>query len=169
LTSLSDRPGLELELVAGGDADTRSLIDRCAAELALPARVHGLVPTLGPLMDRAHVVVTKAGGLVVSECLARGRPLILPWPAAGQERGNLRRAVAVGAAVALDDPRELGRALHQLAAQPARRATMASAAARAGVRGASDRIARDLMQDLDGSDAGETEGRVQRLAVGGAR
>ena len=107
-----------------------------------------VVPTLQPLIDRAHVVVTKAGGLVVTECLARGRAMVLPWPAYGQERGNRAQAVARGAAVALEEPSRIGLVLGDLARAPARVRRMTRAAARTTVGSAASRIASDLL-DLE--------------------
>ena len=61
----------------------------------IEARAEGLYAAI----DAADVVVTKAGGLTVSECLARGRAMVLPFAARGQERGNLFYAIDAGAAV----------------------------------------------------------------------
>jgi processive 1,2-diacylglycerol beta-glucosyltransferase len=129
---------VELELVAGGNRDVR---EHLVAERRGP--VHGFAPDLRALIDRADVVITKAGGLVVSECLARGRAMLLPWPAPGQERGNRAHAVAVGAARAVDDPRATGAALRDLPAF-----AMGRAAARAAIRGAAAAIAADLVEEL---------------------
>jgi processive 1,2-diacylglycerol beta-glucosyltransferase len=129
---------IELEIVAGGDAELRA---RLVAEQRGP--VHGFATDLRRLLDGADVVVTKAGGLVVSECLARGRAMLLPWPAPGQERGNRAHAIAVGAARAVDDPRDTGAALRELPAF-----AMGRAAARAAAPDAAARIAADLVDEL---------------------
>ncbi len=127
--------GVELEIVTGHDAQLR---DELAALHRGP--VHGFVPGLRELIDRSDVVVTKAGGLIVSECLARGRAMVLPWPAPGQERGNRAHAIAVGAARACDDPNQTGAVLASLPAL-----VMGYAGARAARRGAAAQIAADLL------------------------
>lgn len=148
LASVAGIPNIDLDVVAGNDPGlARSLADGVAA-LGLQARVHGSLPSLKPIMQQAHVVVTKAGGLVVSECLAQGRGIVFPWPAPGHERGNRTQALAVGAAVGLDDPRRLGATLDRLARAPGRVVELGMAAAKAAPRGAAQRIARDLMQGL---------------------
>ncbi|HEU0031588.1 MAG TPA: hypothetical protein VFQ53_13205 [Kofleriaceae bacterium] len=135
-----------LDLVAGGDPTLRA---RLADEGRGP--VHGFVPGLRALIDRAGIVVTKAGGLITTECLARGRAMVLPWPAPGHERGNRAHVVAAGAARALADPAHTGAAIASLPY-----VVMGQAAARAAQRGAADRIARVLV------------GAAERRQVGGA-
>ncbi|MFT3693209.1 MAG: hypothetical protein QM831_08710 [Kofleriaceae bacterium] len=77
------------------------------------ARADGLYAAI----DRADVVVTKAGGLTVAECMARGRAMVLPFAAPGQERGNVFYALHAGAAVRAELP-DLGDVLAELVAEP---------------------------------------------------
>lgn len=100
----------QLEVLAGEHlAYARKLLPQ--AQVA--ARVEGLYDAI----DRADVVVTKAGGLTVAECLARGRAMVLPFAAPGQERGNLFYAVHAGCAVRAELP-DLGDVLAELVAEP---------------------------------------------------
>lgn len=139
VASMAGAPA-ELDIVCGRDPERARVVISTGVE----ARIHGFT-ALKPLIDRAHVVVTKAGGLVVSECLARGRGMVLPWPAPGQERGNHAHAVNGGAALALVAPDDAGACLRSLAVSPERVAGMARAALRLAVRGAADAIATDLL------------------------
>lgn len=97
------------------------------------AEVVDKLPGLLSAIDDADVVVTKAGGLVTSECLARGRGLILPYAAPGQERGNLFYALDAGAAARPNEVADTGALIERLASEPGRLRQMgldASAAAR---------------------------------------
>ena len=69
-------------------------------------------------IDRADLVVTKAGGLTVSECLARGRAMVLPFAAPGQERGNLFYALDAGAAVRPSELADLADTIEGLIGEP---------------------------------------------------
>jgi processive 1,2-diacylglycerol beta-glucosyltransferase len=149
LASVSPETAVDLEIVAGDDAGLAQQLRRWVAALGLRANVHGLLPTLRPLIDDAHVVVTKAGGLVVSECFARGRALIFPWPAPGHERGNRSHAIDAGAALGLDDARLLGATLAELAPRPARVTALGRAAAAAAAPDAASRIAHDLIGSVN--------------------
>jgi processive 1,2-diacylglycerol beta-glucosyltransferase len=87
-------------------------------------RANGLLAAI----DDADVVITKAGGLTVSECLARGRAMILPFSAPGQERGNLFYALDAGAAVRPGELADLGGLVAELAGEPGRLRRMSARA-----------------------------------------
>ncbi|MCE9572612.1 MAG: hypothetical protein K8W52_05605, partial [Deltaproteobacteria bacterium] len=108
----------DLEILTGDDPVVQRA---CAAAFAgTEAIVRARAPGLVGALDAADVVVTKAGGLSVSEGLARGRALVLPFGAPGQERGNLRHALASGAALQPDEPADVGAAVRGLIDEPGR-------------------------------------------------
>ncbi len=151
LASIAPTAPLQLAIVAGNDPGFKASIEKLVRARGLPATVHAQLPGLRDAMDRSHVVVTKTGGLVSTECLARGRAMILPWPAFGQEHGNLLKLVEAGAGVAASDHRDTGSLLEALANQPERLAEMSSKALRAAIRGSARRVARFLLRGLPGS------------------
>lgn len=61
--------------------------------------VYGWTPELPRLVAEAHVVVSKAGGATVQECLAAGTPMIVSQVVPGQEEGNARLVAEGGAGV----------------------------------------------------------------------
>jgi 1,2-diacylglycerol 3-beta-galactosyltransferase len=93
---------LELALVAGGDEALRQRL--AAVEWHLPAHVYGFVPNMPSLMHAADFIVCKAGGLIVSEALAAGLPLLLVEAIPGQETGNADYVTQGNAGVLVDDP-----------------------------------------------------------------
>ncbi|MEZ4403146.1 MAG: hypothetical protein R3B06_24190 [Kofleriaceae bacterium] len=151
LSAISPIAPLVLTVVAGADPKFRARLERLVQQRGLPATVHAQLPGLRAAMDAAHVVVTKTGGLVTTECLARGRAMVLPWPAFGQEHGNLLKLVEAGAGIAANDHRDTGAVLEGLAAQPERLAELAGKAQRAAIRGSARRVARYLLRGLPGS------------------
>ena len=54
---------------------------------------------LNELVGVAKVVITKAGGLITSECIARGVPMVLTKPVPGQEAANAELLAREGIAV----------------------------------------------------------------------
>jgi 1,2-diacylglycerol 3-beta-galactosyltransferase len=93
---------LELALVAGGD---EALRQRWAdTEWHAPAHVHGYVTDMASMMLAADFIVCKAGGLIVSEALAAGLPLLLAEAIPGQETGNADYVVRGGAGELVDTP-----------------------------------------------------------------
>ena len=95
---------LELALVAGGD---KALEGRWAARAwHQPAHVYGYTDDMPSLMLAADLIVCKAGGLIVSEALAAGLPLLLVQALPGQEEGNATYVTEGGAGVVAKDPLE---------------------------------------------------------------
>jgi 1,2-diacylglycerol 3-beta-galactosyltransferase len=92
---------LELALIAGGDEALRQRW----AEVTwhLPAHVHGYVDDMASMMLAADFIVCKAGGLIVSEALAAGLPLLLVEAIPGQETGNADYVLRGGAGVLVAD------------------------------------------------------------------
>ncbi len=92
----------------GGDFQVIAVAGRNAATLetlqALAQRHPGRLAAIGftgemhKLMAAADLVVTKPGGLTVSECLALGKPLLLISPIPGQEEHNAIFLMEEGAA-----------------------------------------------------------------------
>jgi processive 1,2-diacylglycerol beta-glucosyltransferase len=95
-------------------------------------------------IDAADVVVTKAGGLVTSECLARGRAMVMPFAAPGQERGNLFYALDAGAAIRPTEPSDTAAVVAELIAEPGRLRRM-GARARAASRPDAARAVADAL------------------------
>ncbi len=78
---------LELAIAAGGDKELHSRLSE--VEWHLPrARLWLPVDDMPVLMLAAIFIVCKAGGLIVSEALAAGLPLLLVEAILGQETGN---------------------------------------------------------------------------------
>ena len=69
-------------------------------------------------MTAADLVVTKPGGLSVSECLAKQRPMLLVSPIPGQEERNADYLLESGAAIKAVDGATLVFKLARLMAEP---------------------------------------------------
>ena len=124
-------PGrLQLIALAGRNAELLKRLQALAREH--PGRLFplGFTTTVERVMAAADLVVTKPGGLSVSECLARGKPMLLVSPIPGQEERNADYLLEAGAAVKSIDAATLEFKLARLLADPARLASMSDAARR---------------------------------------
>jgi 1,2-diacylglycerol 3-beta-galactosyltransferase len=93
---------LQLTAVAGGDdALYHELED---VEWHIPAHVYNLVENMPTLMHAADCIICKAGGLIVTESLACGLPILLTDVIEGQETSNARYVVDGGAGELMRDP-----------------------------------------------------------------
>ncbi len=108
------RPGLQLVVVCGQNAAlAQQLTARPAG--AVPVQVLGFVQTMPELMRAADVLITKPGGLTVTEALASGLPMVLCGTIPGQERFNAEFVLEHGAAINAPKPEEaVARALELL-------------------------------------------------------
>jgi 1,2-diacylglycerol 3-beta-galactosyltransferase len=95
---------LEFALVAGGDTELEHRWS--SRDWHQPAHVYGYVDDMPSLMLAADLIVCKAGGLIVSEALAAGLPLLLVQALPGQEVGNATYVAEGGAGVLVKDPLE---------------------------------------------------------------
>jgi 1,2-diacylglycerol 3-beta-galactosyltransferase len=93
---------LQLTVVAGGD-DTlyHQLQD---TEWHVPAHVYNFVENMPTLMHAADCIICKAGGLIVSESLACGLPILLTDVIEGQETSNARYVIEGGAGELMRNP-----------------------------------------------------------------
>jgi processive 1,2-diacylglycerol beta-glucosyltransferase len=155
LARLLDLPGAaQFLVVAGKNESLRAKLERVAARSRGRVRVFGFVTNIQDHMEASDVAVTKAGGLTVSECLARGLPLIVFNPIPGQEEMNADWLVEYGAAVKVRHAELLPFKLGQLLGDGQRLGTMKRAARRLGRPEATAGILGDL--------PGRTSGRPAR-------
>lgn len=89
-------------------------------------RVLGFTPYVPQLMGAADLLITKPGGVTVSEATVRGVPMILFKPIPGQEDGNVAYMVEHGAAVIARKPAAVSRLAAELLADPERLRDMAA-------------------------------------------
>jgi 1,2-diacylglycerol 3-beta-galactosyltransferase len=97
IARLIDRAGLKIQqaIVAGGD---EAVYARLSAESWRgPTHIYGFASNMPALIRASDVVITKAGGLIVSETLACERPLIFCSAIPGQETGNVQYVTSAGA------------------------------------------------------------------------
>ena len=85
-----------LTVVAGKNEAMRKKLEKIAAGRAA---VHGFVGNVHDLMGKSDLIITKAGGLTVSECLAKKLPMVIFSPIPGQEECNADYLLEHGCAV----------------------------------------------------------------------
>jgi processive 1,2-diacylglycerol beta-glucosyltransferase len=136
-------------LVVAGRNPTlvESLADLESTE-RLQIRVHGFVEYVDDLIVASDLVITKAGGLIVSEVLARGVPLVVIDPIPGQEEWNADFVVSSGAGVQLRMCESVPATVERLLAHPPLLDEMRAAARQVGRPRAAADIAETVIADL---------------------
>ncbi len=78
----------------------------------------GFVDNVDVMMDASNCIVTKPGGLTVSESLAKGLPMVLMRPIPGQEERNVEFLLNNGLAVRITKTYPIDEAIFQLLLDP---------------------------------------------------
>jgi processive 1,2-diacylglycerol beta-glucosyltransferase len=88
LRHLGEIEGIELSAACGRDEDLRKELQKTADTLEKPIRIEGWMNDLPERLASSHLIVAKAGGATVQECLAAATPLVMSQVIPGQEEGN---------------------------------------------------------------------------------
>lgn len=101
-----DQAGLPLQMavVSGGDDEVYRQL--CGTDWHTPTHVYDFAEDMPSLLRAADGIICKAGGLIVSEALACGLPILLVSVIEGQETGNAEYIIAGGASERAGSPAE---------------------------------------------------------------
>jgi processive 1,2-diacylglycerol beta-glucosyltransferase len=136
---------LQALVVCGYDRRLEDQVRARAGSSPHPFHVFGYVDNVEELMTVSDLLITKAGGVTVSEALVKRLPMLVYRPIPGQEEGNTRFLLTSGAAFAPRSPAMLRQALEDLLAHPDRLAAMQRTAAGLGRADASRVVVTQLI------------------------
>lgn len=109
-----DESPMEFQLicVCGNNKKLKKRLDNYISKKDM--LVFGFATNVDVIMDAADYLVTKPGGLSVSEALAKGLPLILIDPIPGQEDRNQEFLLNAGVALAVTKTHPVDEAIYQI-------------------------------------------------------
>ncbi|NWF78483.1 MAG: galactosyldiacylglycerol synthase [Chloroflexi bacterium] len=107
-----------LVVVAGRNRTLAEHLADLGSTPRLRIQVHGFIDFVDDLIVASDLVITKAGGLIVSEVLARGVPLVVIDPIPGHEEWNADYVVSSGAGAQLRMAESVPATVERLLAQP---------------------------------------------------
>lgn len=102
---------LHLTIVTGKSQSLRRRLSRRAKRKRIKVDILGMVDDIHTMMAEHDILITKPGGLVVSEGLATGMCMILFRPGPGQEEANVEFLARHGSAVCGETPMDVVKAL----------------------------------------------------------
>jgi processive 1,2-diacylglycerol beta-glucosyltransferase len=109
--------------------------------------VLGYIDYMDSLITASDLVVTKAGGLIISEVMARGIPLIVIDPILGHEEWNADFVVNSGSGMQLRMPASVPDAVRRIFQKPELLQDMRESSAAAGRASAAHDIADRVIGD----------------------
>lgn len=150
---------IQVIVVAGRNQRMKAQLEEILPQATNPVWVYGFVSEIYELMAIADLMLTKAGGLTISEALALQLPMLLYRPIPGQEVQNAKFLVRSGVATLARNRRQVSEHLHDLlVSNPQKRASMQRRALRVRKLQAADEIAGGLI-----SLASQSERRAHYL------
>lgn len=117
----------------------------------------GMIDYVDDLVVASDLVITKAGGLITSEVLARGTPMIIIDPFPGQEEWNADVVAAMGAGIQLRLPGMVPPAVTHLLNQPDQLTFMRQQALKIGQPEAALKVANIILEKLRSSKEAQRE------------
>lgn len=141
-------PAATYVAIAGHDIQLRNRLREVARTAHHPLVPIGYTDEVAQLMAVADILVSKAGGLTVSESMARGLPMAIFRPIPGQEMSNLRLVLARGAGFHARTLAELSSGLRHFLEDEEVSEPMREAARRLGRPQAAFTIAQDVLGRL---------------------
>ena len=119
------RHSFQLLIVCGKNKKQRKQFEKYRQEHGFERlHVYGFVDNVQEMMDAADILVSKPGGLTVSEALAKKLPMVVVNPIAGHEERNLEFLLNCGLAVSATKTFPLDEAVNLLLSIPRRREEM---------------------------------------------
>lgn len=118
----------QMVIIVGQNPALEGKMKRLTQSYPIPAKVFGFVNNMDEWMAMADVLVSKAGGLTVSEAMASGLPMLIVRPTPGQETGNTEYLLENGAAYYIKHLNELTRVMEHFLRDPQERQEMQAAA-----------------------------------------
>jgi len=140
-----------LVVVAGRNEKLENALSDLSDGPNMRLRLYGMVDHVDDLVAASDLVISKAGGLTVSEVLARGTPMVIIDPVAGQEEWNADVVVGAGAGLQLRMPETVPAAALYLLSQPERLEMMCRQARLMGRPRAALDVAGSILSDLPGA------------------
>ena len=105
-------------IVCGSDQKLFSSLDNIVREARNPMVRFNFVHNVDELMTAANIIITKAGGLTVSEALTKHIPMIIFKPIPGQEENNARFVEEIGAGRIAFSDEQFVEIINELIANP---------------------------------------------------
>ena len=106
-------------VVCGRNEELVKTIERLRDELKLNIKVTGFIDNVYDYMEVSDILISKSGGITVSESLAKDIPMVVISPIIGQETANCNFLVRNKAAVKVGGLDDLKPALEGLMSNPA--------------------------------------------------
>ena len=133
-------------IVCGENKKLYNSLNSFAKKIRNPVVPLGFVDNIEELMTIADVIITKAGGITISEALTKSLPMIIYKPIPGQEEKNATYIKRLGAAKVLTTKDELIGTLDELIKYPEKIEEMRQSAIGIIPKNSADSAAKEMLK-----------------------
>ncbi|MGC7871718.1 MGDG synthase family glycosyltransferase [Desulfosporosinus sp. SYSU MS00001] len=133
-------------IVCGHNDKLYNSLDEVIAEARNPLLRYTFVNNVEELMSVSDLIITKAGGLTVSEALTKHLPLVIFRPIPGQEEENAQYIREVGAGCIAESEEELDQRLRYFLEHPEEIERMRTKAAMVSEGHSAERAVEEMLQ-----------------------
>ncbi|HEY9060015.1 MAG TPA: glycosyltransferase [Pseudobacteroides sp.] len=120
LSLLKLKRDIQIVVITGTNNKLRSQLERYSKNSEKCIHIIGYTDKISDYMEMSDILITKPGGMTVSEALTKNIPLLLISPIPGQEERNAQFLSNIGAAARAIKKGDLENILHQLIDNPLR-------------------------------------------------
>ena len=102
ITNINDN--YRIVVVCGNNEKLRESIQKDYANLIQRQKIilYGFTRNIPDIMESSDIIITKPGGLTVSEAIAKKLPIVVPYYIPGHEKENLDFLIKSGLAIYVD-------------------------------------------------------------------
>jgi len=112
------RDKMQLIAICGKNESLFNELSGMAMNLKIKIKAFGYMNNVDEFMEISDIIVTKPGGLTISEALSKTLPMIIVQPILGQETRNCKILTGYGTAVKAGNTREVCKFIKEFAAFP---------------------------------------------------
>ena len=135
-------------VICGKNKRLHDILSRISSPENVNVSIFGFISNVDQLMDASDVLITKSGGLTVSEALSKHLPMIIFDAVPGQEGRNADYLVEHGAAIKAANFTNLNFKLKYLANDSASRKAMSDSALKIAKPNAAMKILKDILNPI---------------------
>ena len=118
---------IQIITVCGHNEELVKKLEALTPSIKAKVKICGFVNNVYEYMDVADILISKSGGITVSESLAKELPMVIIAPIMGQETRNSDYLIKHGAAVKIAKPSDLKEVVEDLVSHPEKAAAMKDA------------------------------------------
>ncbi|MBI2049994.1 MAG: glycosyltransferase [Candidatus Staskawiczbacteria bacterium] len=105
-------------VIAGRDKNLQNKLENSELKKNTAVRIFGIVADMERFMEASDLILSKAGGSTVAECLAKALPMIVYKIIPGQEEDNVNYLIENGAGTKVESAKEVIKAVVDLFSRP---------------------------------------------------